>query len=162
MLPKYRVFDKRLKIIRNVQYIDFENEEVMFYADDLEDKDYNPSLSITRLFDEVDIMQSVIGVTDRRGKEIYEGDILRVSSDKYKIYYLNEKCDPEKEHLTPKEEKILSVKLVGPVEMVDYELCLTTKAYVQDVYSLVKDRDYDVEVIGNIYEDEKLDDRGGK
>lgn len=160
MLPKYRVFDKRLKIIRSVQYIDFENEEVMFYADDFEDKDHVPGMDIVRGFDEVDIMQSIVGVIDRRGKTIYEGDVLRVSSYKYKIYYLNEKCDPEKEHLTPEEEKILSVKLVGPVEMVDYELCLTTKSYVQDVYSLVKDRDYDVEVIGNIYEDEKLDDRG--
>lgn len=160
MLPKYRVFDKRLKIIRNVQYIDFENEEVMFYADDFEDKDHVPGMDIVRGFDEVDIMQSVIGVIDRRGKTIYEGDILRVSSDRYKIYYLNEMCDPEKEYLTPEEEKDLSFELVGPVEMVDYELCLKTKAYVQDVYSLVKDRENDVEVIGNIYEDEKLDVRG--
>lgn len=159
MLPKYRVFDERLKIIRSIQYIDFENEKVMFYADDFKDEDYEPDLSITRSFDEVDIMQAVIGVIDRRGKTIYEGDILRVSSDKYKTYYLNEMCDPEKEYLTPEEEKDLSFELVGPVEMIDYELCLKTKAYVQDIYSLVKDRENDVEVIGNIYEDEKLDVR---
>lgn len=36
MLVKFKVFDKKLKIVRNVKNISHQNKEVLFYADEFE------------------------------------------------------------------------------------------------------------------------------
>lgn len=74
-MKKCRVYDKHLKIIRDVKYIDFANEEVMYYADEFEGNEDNASLDIIRKFDEVNIMWST-GLKDEGGVEIYEGDLV--------------------------------------------------------------------------------------
>lgn len=74
-MKKCRIYDKHLKIIRDVKYIDFENEEVMYYADDFKGNEGQMSLDIVRGFDEVGIMWS-IGLKDEDGVEIYEGDLV--------------------------------------------------------------------------------------
>ena len=74
-MRKCRVYDKQLKIIRDVKYIDFANEEVMFYADEFEGNEDEANLDIVRSFDEVNIMWS-IGLKDENKVEIYEGDLV--------------------------------------------------------------------------------------
>lgn len=79
-MKKCRIYDKHLKIIRDVKYIDFANEEVMFYADEFEGNEYEASLDIVRNFDEVDIMWST-GLKDENGIEIYESDLVEYRDD---------------------------------------------------------------------------------
>ncbi len=74
-IPKFRCWDKRLQIIRDVKYIDFVNREIMFYADDLEDEDHHPTLDIVRKFEEVELMKST-DYEDDSGAEIFAKDIL--------------------------------------------------------------------------------------
>lgn len=74
-MRKRRVYDKQLKIVRDVKYIDFANEEVMYYADEFEGNEDEANLDIVRSFDEVNIMWST-GLKDENKVEIYEGDLV--------------------------------------------------------------------------------------
>ncbi len=138
---KYRAYDKWLKITRDVKSIDFENEKVMFYADDFTGDEHAPSLDIERSFDEVELMQYT-GVKDRNGKEICEGDIIEYKNElkgnKLKGRICFERC------------KFLFVAYSGEkhnyqinyIELDDY----TNQNYVASY----------LKVIGNIYENREL------
>lgn len=131
MIPKFRVWDKNLKLIRNVSDIDFQNEEVGFYVDDYEGEDYIPEFEIARNFDEVELMQST-GLKDKNGVEIFEGDILK------SVYIFDNE----------------EVEEIGDVIFEDG--CIKVNVPYETVNLIIDYVDEDVEIIGNIYENKDL------
>lgn len=129
MIPKFRAWDKHLKLMRNASYIDFDGKEIMFYADDFEDNEDCPSLDIVRNFEEVEIMQST-GLKDKNGTEIYEGDILKTRTKGF-----------------------VAVRIELGNAMVTYQSGVNTRTTL--VLSSFLDK-YKVKVIGNIYENMEL------
>lgn len=125
-MRRCRIYDKVLKIIRDVKYIDFENEEVMFYADDYKEDGYYPNLDIVRSFNEVNIMWST-GMKDKNGVDIYEGDICQFLIGSYKT-----RLGIRWSYST--------LKWIGDCE--------------QESFNLSDFSSKGIEVIGNIYEDQ--------
>lgn len=83
MLVKFKVFDKQLKIVRDVKYIDYDNAELTFYSDNIVDKKDGQYLDIVRDFGDVIFLMST-GLIDKDGAEIYEGDICYWEKDGFR------------------------------------------------------------------------------
>lgn len=130
-MKKCRVYDKHLKIIRHVKYIDFANEEVMYYADEFESNEDKANLDIVKGFDEVNIMWST-GLKDKHGVEIFEGDIIDVGT---RIPFLNK---------IQKDEETGYFKLV-PID----------KRWAESYFTSFEDKSR-YEILGNIYENPEL------
>lgn len=131
MIPKYRAWiktEKRMIETDDLLDIDYENEVVttqqVYFENGLpDDRDLD-----NFVFEEIELMQST-GLVDKNGKEIFEGDIVKMSKDVYSepTYY----------------------------EVVRHRggaYCLDSKQHGCELWL----RHTDCEVVGNVYENPEL------
>ena len=128
---KFRAWDKKLKLLGNVSYIDFDSKNLMYFFD----KD----TELYANFEDVEIMQST-GFKDKNGVEIFIGDIVNCG-------YLFTGSPFEEEDDYTEDIGVIKIVNCGAVVKIngDFE-CLV------DVLNNCED----FEIIGNIYENKEL------
>lgn len=127
---KFRAWDKKLKLLGDVSYIDFNSKKIIYH---------NGFVNYYVNFEDVEIMQST-GLKDKNGKEIFEGDIINCG------YLFN--GSPFDELDEYEEEK-------GVVKFVNCGFNIKFKNDTNLFIDIMESCE-DIEVIGNIYENKEL------
>lgn len=127
---KFRVWDKKLKLLGTVSYIDFDSKKIIYR---------NNFVGYYVKFEDVEIMQST-GFKDKNGVEIFIGDIVNCG-------YLFTGSPFEEEDDYTEDIGVIKIVNCGAVVKIngDFE-CLV------DVLNNCED----FEIIGNIYENKEL------
>ena len=127
---KFRAWLKEDKKMVNVETMDFTDKSIQY----LEKSEFINAYLLRRVgFDDIELMQ-YIGLRDKNGKEIYEGDII-----KYKFPY-----DTRLKH-------------ISPVKFLETEASFGIKdRYGNEIPLYTISANNYFEVIGNIYENKNL------
>ena len=129
MIPKFRAWHNELGRMMSIKNMWFQDS----YLEELELNDSVMNDYITAYPDEVELMQST-GLFDKNGKEIFEGDILKVANNDSSWFEVV-KYDHNKATFISKEMNL------------KYEVPETP------LYDLFSPYLFKVEVIGNIWEE---------
>ncbi|WP_234121164.1 YopX family protein [Clostridium hydrogenum] len=139
---KFRAWDKKNK---TMAYSDDGNQEYGWFTDN------DGCMICVRIEEKRDIklnnIMQYIGFKDKKGKEIYEGDIIRLTERNYTD------CSMEKLESTR-----TSILLVAH-DYGAFGLRENTKSKGLRPFIWLIGTDYDIEVIGNIHENPKLLER---
>lgn len=136
MIPRFRAWskqEKRLILSEDILAVDYENEKIVTHKIYFEDGLPDERDIYTYGFDDIKLMQST-GLTDKNGKEIFEGDILSIETDEENVKV--EVSWDSKHALFIFESKKYNEK--APLA------------------ELFEDNSYLFKIIGNIYEDPEL------
>lgn len=132
---KFRVWDKKDKVMVDVASINFWPDGVLSVLEDVDDAE-------PQLADGYELMQYT-GLKDKNGREIYEGDILKVTSEDGESY-------------------VATVKWFGDEGYPAFDLAGIPASWSYDANALATIFQSGVEtceVIGNIFEDKQLLER---
>ena len=147
MIPKFRMWNRISSQLHLVDGLYFDDKEAEYVDDD----------NVLRFigFKNIELMQST-GLKDKNGKEIFEGDVVKFN-DEWNEYCHEGYVDG-------------SVEGVNYVEVVKGEACFefgktrypesSLFIHMEDEHlsfaELVNDKDFEFEIIGNIYENPEL------
>lgn len=124
MKPRFRAWDKENKKMIDVDILNWNNGEVDFIGD---------GITFILKANDIELMQST-GLTDKYGKEIFEGDILSIETDEENVKV--EVSWDSKHALFAFESKKYNEK--------------------EPLAELFEDNSYPFKIIGNIWEDGEL------
>lgn len=146
MIPKFRAWDKTSKKMLDVEAINFNCGE-------FESIGYGTTSLCGS--DKVELMQST-GLFDNNGKEIFEGDILKFN-DEWSDYCYEGYVDGSTEGINYVEiEKETTCFTFGKFKTSDSSLLYYMKDENLSFEELIKDEDFEFEILGNIYENPEL------
>lgn len=151
MIPRYKAWDKIHKImyeVDDIMSIDFGKSEIsvktLFFD---QTNRYN--------FDAIVLMQST-GLSDKNGKEIFEGDILKFN-DTWSDYCYEGYVDGEITGVNYVEIGTESTAFIfSKTKYPDSSLFYYANEERLTFQEIITDDDFEFEVVGNIYTDPKL------
>lgn len=133
MIPKFRAWDKRKNVMRDVAVLHFtkngKTNFIEYWINPTELKSYHVR--------NIDLMQS-IGLKDKNSIEIFEGDVVLVNVSNGFDHLVNEKT------------------VVQESEFHSGLICKSLASGMEYRVFKHKKMDYEYEVIGNIYENSEL------
>ena len=134
MIPRYRAWIKSLKWMCDVTNISFDSK----FVDICQQGDTERCTEMSVEFDEIKLMQST-GLTDKNGKEIFDGDIVRTTRFLGRADEIGGFYEYEKDY-------------VGVVKVLEGSWVIDTGSVAVRLWSEIDES----EVLGNIYENPEL------
>lgn len=147
MIPKFRMWNRITSKLHCVYGLYFDSKEVQ----------YTDEVGILRFikFENTILMQST-GLKDKNGKEIFEGDILKFN-DEWDDYCYEGCVDGSTEGINFVEIKRETTCFTfGKFQTSDSSLLYFMKDEYLSFEDLITDKDFEFEIVGNIYENPEL------
>ena len=147
MIPRYRAWDKEFKEMVQVDALVFEEQLIK--------ATYKNGNVVKEDLKNYVLMQST-GLTDKNGKEIFEGDILKFN-DEWNDYCYEGYIDGSIEGINYVEvERETTCFSFGETKISDSSLFYLINDEHLSFKELIEDEGFEFEIIGNIWEDGEL------